>query len=573
MRPFLIPTLLVLVAPWVSADEETQENKPVTLTFTVRDAEGQPVPSARYQLRIIGSKSSHSRSGNVDKKGTLTFKQARVGDILIFNAFSKNLISEQLLQTVDSDAAKHHFEVTLQPGLRVTGQATLIGKSTPIARQPISILQNLELPDGRKQDCSICSTSTKEDGRFEVWLHPGDYILSSPTFGPHQHRRRPFHVAAEAAANAELDVLVRRPFTGTLRVHVVDTDGEPVPGISVQATNGSVKKTDANGVCFWDYSMRQDGMILVREMLEDGSTIRRAVSRVVSGDTEEIKLVLQPTVTLRGRLVDADMDEPATNLDIHLQEGWWQIEDFYHFRLHGNQRTVVVDSNGCFEFTNLPAGSFYQIAYSVQPETTGEQSSGSMPKIRLGNVILSADNTILPDIAIHPYQIQQHRSENKIEFPESEKQFIERLGETLTSAAARGRHTLLYFSDRPTFDGDDRQPNRPLDRHHLFTLTPIAEELSVHDLMGRYEMIGGEVDFCKPGETVTFITEQLGVDLTREATGVLCLLDETGRLIAKRSFAELAYPDDPGMIDIDKFRTFMKAPAADASSDASEVRP
>ncbi len=225
---------------------------------------------------------------------------------------------------------------------------------------------------------------------------------------------------------------------------------------------------------------------------------------------------------------------------------------------------IQIDSEGRFEIRNVLQGGLYRILLQRVVHEK-DASTGKTRKVRtyrfLGMTTPFRDTDIdLGDLYVGPPRNGWPISTKRFE-PESPEQFAERLGTAIETAALQGKRVLLFFSDLDAKHIDPNAENREVCWFYQFELTDYVENLLFKDIFDRYELVAHEVrDFANPPEEITFITEQLGIDLPAEEKGVLCILDDTGKCLQKRSLAELARPDNPGVIDPAILYEFLTAP-------------
>ncbi|WP_337176000.1 sigma-70 family RNA polymerase sigma factor [Paludisphaera sp.] len=218
-------------------------------------------------------------------------------------------------------------------------------------------------------------------GRYEARLAPGKYTLLSPSY-----RER---VEIEVADEPELvrDFHLPRPNLGPVAGRVVDPAGKPVADASVEFAPVAIDgvrvsaTTDADGQFATE---RRLVRTFVRAMSPDGG---QGALVEIDPDDAELALVLAPTATAAGRLLD-EKGEPARREKLH----WGRRipcnddPDGPHYSAFAPE--VVTDDDGRFTLPSLVVGQKYDIgvrrenrfpsAGFVRPERPGAVELGTL---------------------------------------------------------------------------------------------------------------------------------------------------------------------------------------------------
>ena len=204
------------------------------------------------------------------------------------------------------------IDMVLGPATRVRGLVTVGPDHKPVADVSVqAFIDRGSIPDELKRQgdrfyhgmTMYFWKQTGKDGRFELLLGPGEYTLQGPA------RVEPVKLTIPAArppAEIVRDFAMPRPDSGPFTATVVDTDGKPVAGAIVegayQASNGWFNRIQADAQGTIRIERKLDPLVLSAETPDKSLG---AVTRIDAKATEA-RLVIKPTATASGRLVDPD---------------------------------------------------------------------------------------------------------------------------------------------------------------------------------------------------------------------------------------------------------------------------
>jgi hypothetical protein len=540
--------LLVCNGGLFADDDKTAADVPITIT--VYDSDKRPATKVEIRSNITTARSSRGETVQIDN-GKHTLK-ARVGDLLHIEAYDSNgNCSRPMLVEITENKPRFDVNLTLEPATKVLLNIKNVRTGKPLSRESLSIQHLYTTPDGQTKQTESRWGQTNEDGIATFCLHSGNYMLMIHQSGHGFYSLTRDFTIKKDSTEVSIEEQLLRPSNRPLRVQVNDADGKPVENVEV-LINGQRSKTDRNGQFSWQQMHSIANLISAVDTNEDGKTIRRKAMKFVSGDVENVTITLQPAVTVKGKLIDIDTDEPAQNMTVKLQlcNGFSMGTP----RTTGEKISVQTKEDGSFEIENLPVGAFYLFTYHGKDRENNNDGFYN----NTANLFIPNKNVTLQDIKVQCLPAgNNYNEESYIRLPEAEEQFIQRFSAVIESASIRERKTLLYFDERYKFD--ERFANQyRVTKPFMFSLNPFINNILVRDVASRYELVGGEVEFVNPSDDVVFITKQLDIDLTKEVTGLLCILDAQGNLVAKRKFSELTREDDAGLIDVEKLKKFLE---------------
>ncbi|MDR3108932.1 MAG: hypothetical protein LBU65_04485 [Planctomycetaceae bacterium] len=534
--------------------DDNEPNNDITVTVIVCDLENRPAVNVNCYAHIVGPGTSQNFSTRTDSNGKLSF-ETRVGDFLHVEALdNKGNCSPPALVEITDGKPNLDVNLTLKPAPRISITIKNVRSGKPIVSEPLSIRHKYTTPNGQHISTQSRWVETNDDGIATLYLHSGDYMISNNFI------HRDFTVKKD-----DTEVLIEeqtlRMSRRLLRVQVNDSDGKPVENADVRINPlEQLIRTDRNGQCSTRF---ESCNALIRAIVKDKDrkTILRTAMKFASRDIETITLTFQPNVTVKGKLIDIDTNRPASNMTVKLYLcSGFDVAGNPHEFIPDGDHSVQTKDDGSFEFEDLPVGAFYTFAiYENDRKTFLPNRNTFLPNSDDPNLFVPNKDVTLPDVKVQCTPPEQHYSAAGWLFrvPETEEQFIQRFSAAIESAALRGRKTLLYFEER--YNINEQKLNQySVTRPFMFSLNPFINNILVRDAASRYERVGGEVNFLNPSDDVVFITKQLDIDLTKEETGLLCILDEQGNLVAKRKFLELTCEDDAGLVDVEKLKTFLE---------------
>ena len=164
-------------------------------------------------------------------------------------------------------------------------------------------------------------TTTDNNGRYRFHCNPGPMVLTVVAQGWAPDLRQ-FNVQAELGP---VDFRLRKG--RTLRVRVVDEEGNGLPGVSIAPDTwrthrtliglGVPRETDAEGIWIWDWA--PDDAALYGIFKRGYMSLRK---HSLTARDEECVITLRRPLEITGRVVDAESKEPVKAFRIVPGLGW-----------------------------------------------------------------------------------------------------------------------------------------------------------------------------------------------------------------------------------------------------------
>ncbi len=599
--------------PAAADDGSIRADTRINLSGTVTGPDGLPVMalSSRFDGRGSYPSPSSSNQYDTDAKGRYSIRTLRLGRFLCLDVYHGSLVAEPIIGfEIQAEPAELVINRRLAPGKKITGKITWGPDKLPVADHEIELTRDESLP-GEEASARFGQdlfhyrwVHTKSDGVFEMHVPPGKYRFQTPSdpFGRHPYQQT-IEVTADSA-DTVVNVNLRYQPNRKLRCRVVDSAGQPVKGISVVADQYTRSRTNEHGVadfdrlpckahtfmiCEWEDGREDgnDGVVQSYPMQNNGNrgnpakrTISRGIVRPLGPGAKDVTLTLLKPVGVKGRVLDSDLRQPLEGVNVHLCRGDWREEEGGRFRVYNQDAWSPVrpDAEGRFAFENLLPGGSYRLHLSrsvKSPENERETTLyGCLGYFTVplpdgdtdgGSENGSENEKSFTELELPDFYAQQPTewspdpgNERMLESP-SPDIFIENLASALDAAARKQKQVLLLFSDFET-KGFEPQDQRSISDSYTYELTPYVDDALFKEVLREYVVLAYEVEnFLEPPGEIAFITKQLGFSLEKERGCVLCILDDTGVCVAKRSLADLGRPDDPGWIDPGKLRKFLEA--------------
>jgi protocatechuate 3,4-dioxygenase beta subunit len=262
-----------------------------------------------------------------------------------------------------SKAKEDTTTITLEKGISFPGRV-LDSKGNPIAGAVVRLGPDrfgIDIPEAR----------TDEDGQFDL----KNCELGKTVLTVQAHGFSPQILEVDVQDKNETGVALRLEPPHTLRIRVVDENGEPLPDVqfAVDGWRGyrSLEyrgRTNASGEAIWD-SAPPDAMIC--DFFKSGRMANRDVPCVPG---EEFNIVrLYPELEISGRVIDRQGEKPVASFRMirgqnqsNLRETYWRTDETHAFE------------NGKFKFTfNEPMKSWQLkvIAEGYKPRVSREFKS------------------------------------------------------------------------------------------------------------------------------------------------------------------------------------------------------
>jgi len=304
----------------------------------------------------------------------------------------------------DKWAAPYRTDIVVRAGKPVEGVNFVLGRATrlhgrvtagkdarPVAQTYIvaMVFEQRELPaelqrkGSRFQGVSMqLGTYTDKDGRFELHLGPGVYMLNGPD------RTQPLKITIppdKPPAEIVQDFRLPRPVTGPLDGRVIDTKGRPVAGANVDGhfTNSETRsgfapvKTDAQGRFQVERSL--DTLVL-HARSADGT--RAGIARVAATAKEAQITIRGPLASESGRPLDLDgkpLAKKKLDYGMRIYADAPEENGFRNYRdCFGG--TVETDAKGRFTLTGLIPGQAYYVSRIVNEGKSVQMLKEVKPK-------------------------------------------------------------------------------------------------------------------------------------------------------------------------------------------------
>ena len=330
-------------------------------------------PAAGIKIKVNGADYGHDGFyGDVTTKEDGSFELMVSPDQLYMLAVLDKKWSAPAVDglVVRPDSIVTDIEFKLQPSVRIFGRVT-VGPDTPVAKQRMSLRldgtslrdagEELPNPENSRtwvQPNIFRSVQTDEDGRYEFFVGPGEYMLG----GPSALKGRKFEVTSETAAELEFNFESPRPEAGPFRLRVVTgKDATPVPDAIVEgiyrAQTGSLElrmRTDAHGVASAERKLHRTVLFVQDEAKELAGIME------INEDQPEATITIGPFATASGRAVDALTGDPLPNKKIDWGRRVHIGDDDAPWQEAWGGSTVT-DKNGFFQISRLVTGQRYDV--------------------------------------------------------------------------------------------------------------------------------------------------------------------------------------------------------------------
>ncbi|WP_165074319.1 thioredoxin family protein [Paludisphaera rhizosphaerae] len=359
----------------------------VRLSGRVLTPDGRGASNAKVNIEGHGAGIETFR-GQVEADGDGRYEIKVYGEYAYILKASKDGMAAPLRPDVIVRAGKpaEGIDLVLGRGTRVKGRVTVGEEQPPTESTYIrAIIKKGDvpadiLPPGvRARTLSMSFDAPVDvDGRYEFLLGPGEYRVEGPA------RVEPVQIVIPAE-NPPLEIVqnfaMPRPEFGQLKLTVVDGDGKPVVGALVEggyhAARGQVTPLRT----------KEGGVARIRRWLDPlvlgAATPDRTQGGVVrlNPTATEARIVLKPTATASGRLVDP---EGKFVVDRELT---YAVRVVRGFDRHGSAGEYFggvtrTDHEGRFQLTGLVVGELYGIhaedrgnrrSYTVRTEVIADR--------------------------------------------------------------------------------------------------------------------------------------------------------------------------------------------------------
>lgn len=355
------------------------------VTGTVYNIDGTPAAGVELQMIAQGPKVSPPRQQSFQREEMVTDEDGRYefralpDHALMIGVIDPRLAAESLTSVVSEDDGKlEGMDLHLLTGTEFHGTVRL-GDGSPYSEEGVYVRETADpvvvTSNGRPEEIEPYMSrriEVDEEGQFSTRLSPGRYLSSCSvgTWGK-QGSSYEFDVVDQPQIEHDfvVNLLLTEEFVGRV-LRPVDGELEPAAGVTVTgyyydsgagARSPSVV-TDEDGTFKMTWT---PGRIMLYAMTADGQWgLAHDIDRT---PREQLDLVLGPTTSASGRIVDAEGPLAGFKFDYTLEVG--RLVSFG--RLGGQ---VITDETGRFTLERLIPGKTYrcwhQVGNSLPPVTT-----------------------------------------------------------------------------------------------------------------------------------------------------------------------------------------------------------
>lgn len=276
------------------------------------------------------------------------------GRVSVTASLDNNFLSGTASAMLNGEGAELTLDVALRGSGRVAGEVRQADGITPASQSLVTI--QVGGAGGGTQ-----SAVTDDAGRFIFERVPaGQASINVELFGSIDRGRTTFEVVG-ARTN---DVTLTLNGVGVLRGRALDSSGQPVAGdINVNGTGNFpysyTVRTASDGAFRINQILAGTFTATLRAQAGDFALYGTATGTILANQETSLDIQVQPSGTLKGRVLRADATTPAYGADIVLQ-------------LDRNRGSVHIQagSDGTFTARGIPLGAF--TARLSDPVTTGE---------------------------------------------------------------------------------------------------------------------------------------------------------------------------------------------------------
>lgn len=270
-----------------------------------------------------------------------------------------------------------NLDFQLCPATRLFGRVTVGSQHEPVKGQRINVyqygqaankIQGVQLPNPENknkwvQPITVQSTSTDENGKFELSVGDGKFDIR----GPRQNPVLKFEIAGES--EKEFNFHAVRPEKGILQGTIVTGDPpRPVPDAEVtgiyRASLAGIdmkSKTDESG----KFKVERE---LHRTVIYARSKDKKLAGVVEIGpDDKTVTVPLRPLGSASGQLIDAKTKQPMQEREVSYGVKVYEGDKNSPFRTSFGGKTTT-DQAGRFEIVNLILGQKYDINLVSHPK-------------------------------------------------------------------------------------------------------------------------------------------------------------------------------------------------------------
>ena len=374
----------------------------------VVDDHGLGQANVEVESGLIGEwKESQSRT---DDEGNFTIEHVRAGEVRV--SASADRWGQSLRRPGSHDDDEQGEVVTVVSGETVEVELVVEGRSGVIRGRVLdedgapvddAFIQAERMSDSATANKARSRNSVRWDwGNSQPHLSEidGSFVLedlSEGTYVVRAHRKGGGEAIVEdVALGSEVELTIAP--TGVLAGKIEVPGGKPPERFSIAA------RDDAAGLSFDDKYFRTEGEWALHELpagkytltVDSSAGVGELVVELVSGGKQEdLVITLQPRVTIKGRLIDADTRAPVPGMKVSISVG----SGGWSFNSEAKPGSEISDEQGQFEVADAPTG---KVRIMITPRDFGLTSDYSWnlfnrtiatePAIQdLGDITLIAD--------------------------------------------------------------------------------------------------------------------------------------------------------------------------------------
>lgn len=303
-----------------------------SVAVTVKDAFGQVVPNARVTLTSDSTRYGGRRlfTSVADPLGVAVFPEVTAGRLIASASDPASGLGGTKSGPELTDRGQVAFEVALDPAGRVVGTVLQHDRAAAPGVRVLLL-----------KDAGVFGSTTTDLS--------GQFAFENVPLGSFQAKAQELETGDGGTASGTLltrgavaVVEIVLNGSGTLRVHVQESDGAPVDGVDVSAVTTApvigqrAGQTDTTGLTILPGVLAGSVSIFASDPIRGSAA--RTTTTLAAGETRDVTLSLQPAGLVRGRVLAANGVDPVVGAVV---------------RALGASQTYVTGNDGSFEINNL----------------------------------------------------------------------------------------------------------------------------------------------------------------------------------------------------------------------------
>ncbi len=372
----------------------TRVQRGARLTGTIRFPDGRP---ARRILVIAGltGRGWIPRGARTDDEGKYAFDLGP-GHPLMIAVDDETWAAPSLTSTVLQEGQEQGgLDFTLSRGTLIHGQVTEVPENRPSPGMMVSLGERggplpKELRTVSASTFQLTrNTYTDAQGHYQIRVAPGRYSLRGSRSDDSERQAVEVKNEAEIVHDLVAKGSDRETFLRGVVVQKTETGERPISGAwAFRWPVYGVAKTDAEGQFLRE---RTPGETIIYAYCPDKGLA--GFSRILPGDADNVKVVLSPTATVTGRVIDSNGKPRARQqVGVRLSSGSASRFDFM-------VSAVTTDDQGRFTYKDAPPGSTGELLVSHQkavrpnagPHTVVPFEVRDLDPIQLPDLVVPAD--------------------------------------------------------------------------------------------------------------------------------------------------------------------------------------